>query len=45
MMGEANETDCVFKLRDKVKQLAAKCLIWLRLPPTLETGDKEVISR
>jgi iron only hydrogenase large subunit-like protein len=41
VMGEANETDCVFKLRDKVKQLAAEMFdMAKRLPPTLETGDK-----
>ncbi|WP_422444464.1 [Fe-Fe] hydrogenase large subunit C-terminal domain-containing protein [Thermoanaerobacterium sp. DL9XJH110] len=35
--GEANETDCVFKLRDKVKQLAAEMLnLSQKLPPTME---------
>ncbi|NLC63300.1 MAG: 4Fe-4S dicluster domain-containing protein [Thermoanaerobacterales bacterium] len=41
VMGEANKTDCVFILRDKVKQLAAEMFDMARkLPPTLETDDK-----
>ncbi|MDI3480910.1 MAG: hypothetical protein PWQ97_565 [Tepidanaerobacteraceae bacterium] len=37
VQGEANETDCLFKLRDKVKQLAAEMLdLSQKLPPTME---------
>lgn len=37
VQGKANETDCVFKLRDKVKQLAAEMLdLSQKLPPTME---------
>lgn len=35
--GEANETDCIFKLRGKVKQLAKEMLdLSQQLPPTME---------
>ncbi|MCR4430002.1 MAG: 4Fe-4S binding protein [Tepidanaerobacteraceae bacterium] len=37
VQGEANETDCLFKLRDKVKQLASEMLdLSQKLPPTME---------
>jgi len=38
--GQANETDCIFKLRDKVKQLAAEMFdLSQKLPPTMESED------
>jgi len=39
VQGEANEADCIFKLRDKVKQLAAEMLdLSQKLPPTMENS-------
>lgn len=36
--GQANETDCIFKLRDKVKQLAAEMFdLAKKMPPTMES--------
>ncbi|HHW01618.1 MAG TPA: 4Fe-4S dicluster domain-containing protein [Thermoanaerobacterales bacterium] len=40
VQGEANETDCIFKLRDKVKQLASEMLdLSQKLPPTMEKSE------
>ncbi|WP_148866462.1 [Fe-Fe] hydrogenase large subunit C-terminal domain-containing protein [Thermosediminibacter litoriperuensis] len=37
VQGRANETDCVFKLREKVRQLVAEVLdLSQKLPPTME---------
>jgi len=44
VLGRANETDCVFKLRDRVRQLAKEVLdLSQKLPPTMEAeggGEK-----
>lgn len=38
--GQANEADCVFRLRDKVKHLAAEMFdLAQKMPPTMETKD------
>jgi len=39
--GQANETDCIFKLRDNVKRLAAEMFdLAQKLPPTMESQDR-----
>jgi len=39
--GQANETDCIFKLRDKVKHLAAEMFdLAQKLPPTMESENR-----
>lgn len=39
--GQANETDCIFKLRDKVKHLAAEMFdLAQKMPPTMEAEDR-----
>lgn len=39
--GQANETDCIFKLRDKVKHLAAEMFdLAQKMPPTMESKDR-----
>ncbi len=38
--GQANEADCIFRLRDKVKHLAAEMFdLAQKMPPTMETQD------
>ena len=38
--GQANETDCIFKLRDKVKHLAAEMFdLAKKMPPTLDSKE------
>lgn len=42
VLGRANETDCVFKLRDRVRQLAKEVLdLSQKLPPTMDTDGGE----
>ncbi|MGB3963640.1 MAG: [Fe-Fe] hydrogenase large subunit C-terminal domain-containing protein [Tepidanaerobacteraceae bacterium] len=44
--GLANETDCIFKLRDKVKHLAAEMFdLAQKMPPTMESEDRGNDSR
>jgi ferredoxin len=41
--GLANETDCIFKLRDKVKHLAAEMFdLAQKMPPTMEAKDRGI---
>lgn len=42
VQGMANEADCVFRLRDKVKELAAEMFdLSQKLPPTMEVKDNK----
>lgn len=45
VQGVANETDCIFKLRHKVKQLAYEMYdLSQKMPPTMENEKEEVIA-
>jgi hypothetical protein len=40
--GVANETDCIFKLREKVRDLAAQMIeLESKIPPVMDNGAKD----
>jgi len=45
VQGKANETDCIFKLRHRVKQLAYEMYdLSQKLPPTMDNSEERVIA-